>query len=125
METMENNLSEKFIRAKKRVAHIKNFYKHLRVYIVGNLGLLVLKYWVLNLFQENGINDPDVLNWFKWNIIGTLVVWGIGLAIHALYVFKFQSRPLRLKDLKPGVLKEWEDRQIKKYMDEDIDKKGD
>lgn len=90
----------KYERAKKRVEKIKGFYVHLGIYIVINLFILIWKYM--------GVHDlwgPAV----KWNIIGTPLFWGIGLAIHGLSVFG------------PNWVmgKNWEERQIRKFMDED------
>ena len=112
----KDNYTKKLARAQKRVNDIKIFYRHLRIYIFINVLLLFVKYRALDFFAEKGIQDPGFLDWFQWNLISTPVIWGIGLLLHALYVFKFQARPL--KELKPKFLEDWEKRQIQKYMDE-------
>ena len=112
----KDNYTKKLARAQKRVNDIKIFYRHLRIYIFINVLLLFIKYRALDFFAEKGIQDPGFLDWFQWNLISTPVVWGIGLLLHALYVFKFQAKPL--KELKPKFLEDWEKRQIQKYMDE-------
>lgn len=48
------------------------------------------------------LKHPEFFNWIYWN----LILWAIGLIIHGLWVFG--SNPLFVKD--------WEERQIKKYM---------
>ena len=112
----KDNYTKKLARAQKRENDIKIFYRHLRIYIFINVLLLFIKYRALDFFAEKGIQDPGFLDWFQWNLISTPVVWGIGLLLHALYVFKFQAKPL--KELKPKFLEDWEKRQIQKYMDE-------
>lgn len=109
------NYKQKLARAQKRVASIKKFYRHLRIFIIANLILLFFKFKALNFFEDKGVQDQDFLNWFEWNIIGTPVLWGIGLVIHAVYVFSFDAKPF--KELKPKFLKEWEERQIRKFME--------
>ncbi len=113
---MKNQPSDVFVKAKKRVESIRGFYKHLTTYIVVNILLLAVKWRVLELLLENGNDDPGFLNWFEWNVIGTPILWGVGLGAHALYVFVYESGN---KNLKPAFLSEWEDRQIKKYMEEE------
>ncbi|MBM1107655.1 2TM domain-containing protein [Aurantibacter crassamenti] len=114
---METNQAKKLKRAQRRVGQIKKFYKHLRIFIVVNILLLVFKFKAYEFFTEKGISDEGFLNWFEWNIIGTPVIWGIGLGCHAIYVFILKSKPL--KELRPQFLKDWEERQIEKIMRED------
>lgn len=73
--------------AKKQVQKLKGFYIHLCIYIVVNLGL-----FLLNLFVSS-----DTI-WFIYPLLG----WGIGVIGHSLSIFNFG--------------KEWEKRQIEKYM---------
>lgn len=104
---MQTNSMEKYMRAKKRVGRIKRFYCHLTLYVVANIILLILKAYFLGFFESNGTNDPNIYYWLEWNIISTPILWGIGLIIHGLFVFKL-----------PFVAK-WEKRQIQKFMNED------
>ncbi len=83
---------EKYKNATKRVKEIKGFYSNLVSYILVNLFLVFI----------NLTYSPDKI-WFIFPMIG----WGIGLLIHGLTTFGdrwFFS-------------KEWEEKQIKKYMD--------
>ena len=82
-----------------------------------NVILVVLKLKLYRFFTEQGIVDEGLYQWLDWNIIGTPILWGIGLGIHAFYVFGLQSK--RWSQLKPRFIVEWEERQIKKYMDQD------
>lgn len=115
---MKSKQSQKFLKAQKRVNDMKKFYRHLRVYVIINILLLVVK---LNLYEWfNGeyewMQSPNFTNWFSINIIGTPLLWGIGLLIHGLYVFKLKSRTWQ--ELKPEFLKKWEERQLEKILRE-------
>ena len=91
---MENNYQEeeRYYKAKKRVEEIKGFYGNLIAYIVVNTGLLVL----------NLLTSPIHL-WFYW----PLLWWGIGVVFHGLKVFNYL----------PFLGKDWEEKKIKEYMD--------
>lgn len=54
----------------------KDFYWHLSVYVVVNIGLIVI----------NLASSPDTI-WFIWPLFG----WGIGVTFHALSVFIFKD----------------------------------
>ena len=95
---MENN--EKRKRAKKRVEEIKGFYIHLIVYIVINLFIIIATGLETNLQEKV---------FFKWPSLITPFFWGIGLAFHALHVFGYGS----------FFGKKWEDRMIRKFMEQD------
>ena len=90
----------KYQRAKKRVARIKGFYSHLTVYIVINIFIVI---WTAVIFKEVG--EPP----FQWTMLGTPILWGIGLAIHGLSVFG-GNWILGAK---------WEQRQIQKILEEE------
>lgn len=107
---MEDIKITKLERVQKHVEAIKGFYNHVTVYIIINIVLFILKEkFVVTLLSKKAIGDPQILNWIDWNLYGTPVIWGIGLVIHWLVVFKFSN----------GFLKKWEERKIKKYMQED------
>ena len=77
---MAQNLSEEQIyeEAKKRVEEKKGFYIHLTVYIVVNIGLVLL--WAFA--ADRG---------FPWCVF-PLGGWGIGLLFHYLGVFVFEGK---------------------------------
>lgn len=93
---MENLNNDKLARARKRVDEIKAFYIHATVYILVNAFLLV------NIY----LNTND---FWQWSHFFTLLGWGIGLAFHAAKAFRFN----------PLFGRNWEERQIQKYIDED------
>lgn len=102
METtkFDQNRKERYYRAKKKVDRIKGFYKHLTIYIIINIFLLVLKY-----FNEIDYND----NFWRWETLNVVFFWGIGLAIHFINVFGFNF-----------ILgKNWEEQKIKELMEKD------
>ena len=97
MENNNNSDYERYQRARKQVDDIKGFYGHLASYV---LVMLVLAYINLKYI-------PEYL-WFFWPMLG----WGIGLICHALFVFNWL----------PFLSKEWEERKIKAFMEEELNK---
>ncbi|HBU78987.1 MAG TPA: hypothetical protein DEF18_12875 [Muricauda sp.] len=93
---MENSNKEKYNRAKKRVDELKGFYIHLAIYVVINAFILV------NLYLRND-------DFWRWEHFFTLIAWGVGVLFHASKTF----------GVNPLLGKDWEERQIQKYMDED------
>ncbi len=108
--------SEKYIKAQKRVNQIKRFYKHLKVYIIASLLLFWVKFILFDFFTEKGIQDEGFYDWLEWNTIGTPIIWAIGLIIQGVYVFKFKSATW--KEIKPKSLKDWETKQLNKFLKE-------
>ena len=98
---MESNYNdrEQYESARKRVKEIKEFYSHLLSYVVVNLFLMAL----------NLLTSPDHL-WFFWPMLG----WGIGIAVHAMKTF----------NLMPFLGKDWEERKLKEFMEEEERRKN-
>ena len=93
---MEQRSKEsKYIRAKERVEELKKFYGNLTSYVVVISGLAALNYYV---------NEWSYM-WFLWAALG----WGIGILFHAIGTF----------NLNPFFGRDWEERKIKEYMNED------
>jgi len=109
--------SPQFVKARKRVDNIKKFYKHLTVFIVINSVLLIAKFKLFDFFTQQGVQDQGFYDWLNWNIIGTPVVWGIGLLLHGIYVFRMNSRPL--KDFRPRFVKNWEMKKMEEFLREE------
>jgi len=97
METNYNE-EERYYQAKKRVQEIKGFYGNLASYIVVNIFLLIL----------NLVTSPKHL-WFFWPLLG----WGIGVVFHGFKVFNYM----------PFLGKDWEERKLKEYLEEEKQKK--
>lgn len=68
---------EAYQRAKKRAQAKLGFYVHLTIYVVVNIGLVIV----------NLSTSPEYL-WFIWPLIG----WGIGVGFHALGVFVLHGK---------------------------------
>lgn len=97
MNDSQNNNA--YDRAKKQVEAEKGFYSHLTAYVIINVALLLI-----NIDFRDSFGD-----WFALNLLSTPVLWGIGLLIHGLCVFK----------VKLHLFKNWEERKIKELMDKD------
>jgi len=93
---MEESRYEK---AKRRVDKVRKFYKHLTAYIIVNIFLVIIN--ISNL-------DPGE-SYFEIENFLTLLLWGIGLAIHAFMVFGFHYI----------FGHDWEERRIQKFMEND------
>ncbi len=92
-------LEDAYLRAKKRVDKIKGFYWHLFWYVVVNIFLLSM------IYARLGKSETI----WQYRHFSTAFFWGIGLLFHFLGTFG------------TNVLfgKEWEKKQIEKYMDKD------
>ncbi|MFY0604114.1 MAG: 2TM domain-containing protein [Flavobacteriaceae bacterium] len=105
MSAVDNNKEDrKYIRARKRVDELKKYYKHLTAYILVNI--LITSFQIVN-----DVRDGDSINEaiFESNSYSLWLWWGIGLAFHTYKVFGANLLFMN---------KDWEDRKIKKYMDE-------
>ncbi|WP_397446773.1 2TM domain-containing protein [Polaribacter sp. R77954] len=85
---------QRFLKAQKQVEEIKGFYIHLTVYC------LVIPFIIF-------INLKFVphFHWFWFSVLG----WGFGLFFHWLNTFGFNLL---------GFGKNWEDRKIKEFMND-------
>lgn len=90
--------------AEKKVKDLKGFYIHLTIYILANIFIVTMN--VMIRIREGESLYEAVVNF------GTFIIpffWGVGLIFHAVKVF----------DYHPFLGKDWEARQINKYMEED------
>jgi len=94
---INNQEYERYQRAQKRVQEIKGFYGHLTSFIVVMLFLVFI----------NLRYSPEYL-WFFWPLLG----WGIGLVSHGFKAF----------DYSPFLGKEWEERKLKQFLEEENNK---
>jgi len=86
---------EKYMRAKKRVKDIKDFYIHLIIFLIVVAILTIIN--VANF----AINSEEVTLWFLF----PLGFWGFAVLMHSLKTFIF------------GHESNWEKRKIKEVMD--------
>ncbi|GAA0872291.1 2TM domain-containing protein [Gangjinia marincola] len=102
MEYIMKKEESKYIKAKKRVKEIRDFYGHIMLYVV-----VCSAYIIFNLgYLDNG----RISQYFPWWTVFTMPLgWGIGVTVHGLSVFVFKGSPL----------KKWEERKIKEFMDQE------
>ncbi|SFD31482.1 2TM domain-containing protein [Algibacter pectinivorans] len=87
----ENQISKKQEQARQHIQNIKGFYQHLVAYILFIPFTIFINYKTYWDYK-----------WFWYSII----IWGIGVAIHALRVFVF----------KDALGSKWEARKIEEIM---------
>jgi len=87
--------SEKYNKAKKRVAKLRSFYSNLITFLIVNV----------ILFLINLVSDPHNL-WFYW----VTLIWGIVLIVQAFNTFTIRDSFLG---------EEWEQKKLKKLMREE------
>ena len=99
---------QRYVLARKRVEKISKFYKHLASYIVVNIFLTAI-------FITGDMNDGDTFNeaFTNYHNYKIWLYWGIGIAFQALNTF----------GLNLFMSKDWEERKIKEYMDEQGNKR--
>ncbi len=86
--------------ARERVRHLREFYKHLVIYGLGNFACILI--WAIS---------GGGYFWPIWVMLG----WGIGLTMQAI---SLDLIPV-LTEMLPFLNPNWEDQQVKKLMKED------
>ncbi len=110
-----NNAYEK---ARKRLEDEKGFYSHLTIYIIINIVIIIVRSNILSFFNININDNQSFKDWLDWHILFTPLTWGIGLAIHGLWAFRKSS--LLKKWYKKSIFsKEWEERKIQEFIDDE------
>lgn len=97
METYSNHKNQQYIEAQKHVKKLKGFYIHAIVYIAVNAFIIL----------DNVLDDHQSI--FDMDNYWTAILWGIGLAAHALSVFN------------PHFIfgKNWEERKINEILNKE------
>lgn len=91
----KSKFDDRYVRARKRVEELKEFYYSLLSYCI------VIPFLIFIWYRYT----PFTIQWFWFPMLG----WGMGLAFHAYKVY-----------VNDGVLgKNWEERKIEKYMQEE------
>ena len=107
MQQLENKRE----RATKRVKQLKGFYNHIKVFVVINgLFYLFKSEWFQSLLFDGFTLEPYFFEWVHANVL----IWLAILAVHALVVFAPKMK----------IFKGWEERQIKKFMEEENDERN-
>lgn len=94
MTTDDQQQFQRYLEAQKQVKELKGFYAHLLSFLMVMAFLIFI----------NLTYTPKYL-WFFWPFLG----WGIGLLFHGLKAFNWF----------PFLSKEWEERKIKQFMEEE------
>ncbi len=106
---METTKNYKYERALKKVEIIKRFYKHLRVYIVINVLLILIRIKIFKFFNDGDLSNVQFDRWLDWNTYGTAIIWGIALLIHWVYAFQYKFK----------FFQNWEDRKLKEILEKE------
>ncbi|RDK87141.1 2TM domain-containing protein [Marinirhabdus gelatinilytica] len=106
---MKTKTTTPYERAQKKVSAIKNFYKHLRAYLIINVFLLLLRAKIFRVFEDGNLSDVHFERWLDLNTYGTSIVWGVALLIHGLYAFQYKF----------NFLKKWEARKLNEILEKD------
>lgn len=100
----------KLERAEKKVKEIKDFYNHLGWFLVVNIVVLIVRFRLFDIFPIESVSvGKNIAIWIDVNMTVMPLLWLFGLICHGLYVYKNKFR----------FFKNWEQRQIEKYMEED------
>lgn len=91
----DQNYQQRYQAAQERVNELRGFYSHLTTYILVNLGLLALNYY------SNQFAYP----WALFPLLG----WGIGITSHALKTYRINI----------FLGKDWEERKLQQFMEEE------
>lgn len=94
MATIPSKNSIEYRRARKQARAIRGFYIHLAVYCVTIPVLIAINLTFV----------PDFY-WFPFSMLG----WGIGVAFHAMEVYKFT----------PFLGRNWEQKKIRQFIEEE------
>ena len=95
---------DRYSKARNKVEKLRGFYVHLIAYIAVNMVVSTLKIW-RNLDRGETFEEA----FLDFSTFAVWLFWGVGLALHAFSIFVL-----------PRILNEyWEERQIRKYMEEE------
>ncbi|MBC8767942.1 2TM domain-containing protein [Arenibacter sp. BSSL-BM3] len=104
MEIMDYDKKKKMLRAKKHVGELRGFYIHLTVYLAVNLMITTVK-----IIGSMSYGESFLEALWDFGAFAVWLFWGIGLVFHGLKVFSYN----------PFFNKDWEERQIRKYMEKE------
>ncbi len=113
---MKNHkINTKYENALKHVKELKEFYQHLFIYIIFVVVWLLFKEQIITfVIAKTETTDSGFMYWLNINVALIPVLWGIGVLIHGLYVYR----------LKFSIVKDWESRKIKEFIKKVIGREG-
>ncbi len=95
-----NHPNREYSMAFRRMKRIKGFYTHLVIYLLFNTIIIVV--------NRNEVTQSGA-NFWSWQTFSTTFFWGIGLLAHGFSVY---GRDLFFS-------KNWEERKIQEFMNND------
>ena len=95
-------------RAKKQVNCIKGFYNHLIIYLIMNLMIILIRLEIIPIMYIDS-TETNFQSWLDWNTYGIAIFWGMGVLIHAIWVFRYQFT----------FFSYWEDKKIQDFIKKD------
>lgn len=104
--------------AKSRVDELRGFYKHLQTFLTANIILIIIKIDLFNWFIDSANIDEEFMEWIEWNFLSIPIIWSIVLLCYALFIFKIKYKDW--SNLKPQILKNWEQEKIKEILQEEL-----
>ncbi len=98
-------------RAQAKVKRIKGFYNHLFIYVLFLIFWFTLAGRFFGFIGDSiGNVDDGFFRWANINLWLNPLIWGIIIAIHAIFVFGRTGKRIR----------KWEDRKIAEFMNEEM-----
>lgn len=102
---MDSNSEEyKYIKAKSKVGKLKSFYRHITIYVISII-VLILARVILKNTEETSV----LYAIFDYSADVTVIIWGFAVVLHAFLAF----------GLDKILGKNWEAKKITEYIDED------
>lgn len=96
--------------AKRRVTELKNFHNHILVFIGFIILISFSRGSIMEMIIRGNANaEEHFLNWLDLNFLLNGLIWGIALLSHGLYAYRHKWQ----------FLSRWEEKQVKKYMEEE------
>lgn len=105
---MKYTETAKYEHAKKQVNCIKGFYNHLIIYLIVNLTIILICLEIIPIIYSNS-KGTNFQSWLDWNTYGIAIFWGLGVLIHAIWVFKYKFT----------YLKHWEENKIQDLVEKE------
>lgn len=110
-------LRQQYTEASKKVEGIRDFYSHIAVYIPVSILMIISAPFAVDYLEARGLTDPEALRWVRLNFYIIPLIWLVVLMVHGVVAYWYRLGP-RIEGYKPGFLKRWEARQIRRFLDD-------
>lgn len=111
-------ITQDLVAAQKRVARIKDFYQHLKLFSITTIMLFIIKADIFKWFLNSAAIEPGYKEWIAWNMLSIPIIWSVILLIHGLVVFRIKI--INWKRLKPKALRDWEQTKINQILQDEL-----